>query len=44
MAEVLSVYNTTTKQVDGQMTLAANNVAWAASDAVEEPHYYQERR
>ena len=42
MAEVLSVYNATTKQVDGQMTLAANNVAWAASDAVEEPHYYQE--
>ena len=43
MAEVLSVYNTTTKSVDGQMTLAANNVAWAANDAVEEPHYYQER-
>jgi hypothetical protein len=42
MAEVLSVYNATTKQVDGQMTLAANNVAWAASDAVEEPHYFQE--
>ena len=32
----------TTKQVDGQMTLAANNVAWAPSDVVEMPHYYQE--
>ena len=42
MAEVLGVYNATTKQVDGQMTLAANNVAWASSDVVEMPHYYQE--
>ena len=42
MAEVLSVYNSTTKQVDGQMTLAANNVAWASSDVVEMPHYFQE--
>ena len=24
------------------MTLAPNNVAWAANDPVEEPHYYQE--
>jgi lysophospholipase L1-like esterase len=43
MAEVLSVFNQTTKLVDGQMTLAPNNVAWAASDTVEEPHFYQER-
>ena len=42
MAEVLSVYNATTKAVDGQMTLAANNVNWAAGDPVEEPHYFQE--
>ncbi|HXE07754.1 MAG TPA: SGNH/GDSL hydrolase family protein [Acidobacteriaceae bacterium] len=42
MAEVLSVFNSTTKAVDGQMTLAPNNVAWAASDTVEEPHFYQE--
>jgi len=39
MAEVLSVYNPTTKSVDGQLTLAANTVAWAAGDAVEIPHY-----
>ncbi len=43
MAEVLSVYNTTTKAVDGQLTLAANAVAWAAGDTVEEPHYFQEK-
>ena len=42
MAEVLSVFDTATKTVDGQMTLAPNTVAWAANDAVEEPHYYQE--
>lgn len=42
MAEVLSVFNPATKSVDGQMTLAPNNVAWAASDPVEEPHFYQE--
>ena len=42
MAEVLGVYNAATKAVDGQMTLAANTVAWAAGDAVEEPHYFQE--
>ena len=42
MAEVLSVFNPATKAVDGQMTLAPNNVAWAASDTVEEPHFYQE--
>lgn len=42
MAEVLSVYNTSTKQVDGQMTLAPNTVAWATGDAVEEPHYHQQ--
>jgi len=42
MAEVLSVMNPATKSVDGQMTLAPNTVAWAANDAVEEPHYFQE--
>ena len=42
MAEVLSVFNQTTNQVDGQMTLAPNNAVWAANDPVEEPHYYQE--
>ena len=43
MAEVLSVLNPATKSVDGQMTLAPNTVAWAANDAVEQPHYYQEK-
>ncbi len=43
MAEVLGVLNAATKAVDGQMTLAPNTVAWAAGDAVEQPHYYQER-
>ncbi len=42
MAEVLSVYNQTTKAVDGQMTLAANSVSWAAGDSLELPHYFQE--
>ncbi len=42
MAEVLSVFDETTKSVDGQMTLAPNDVMWAASDPVEEPHFYQE--
>jgi hypothetical protein len=42
MAEILSVYDASTKQVDGQLTLAANTVAWAPGDAVEIPHYYQQ--
>jgi len=42
MAEVLSVFNTATKSVDGQMSLAPNTVAWATNDVVEQPHYYQE--
>jgi hypothetical protein len=42
MAEILSVYDASTKQVDGQLTLAANTVAWAPGDAVEAPHYYQQ--
>ena len=42
MAEVLSVFNPATKAVDGYMSLAPNTVAWAASDTVEQPHYYQE--
>jgi hypothetical protein len=40
MAEVLSVYDSNTKQVDGQLTLAANTVQWAAGDPVEQPHFY----
>jgi hypothetical protein len=43
MAEVLSVYDAATGQVDGMMTLAANTVPWATGDTVEEPHYYQQR-
>ena len=42
MAEVLGVYNQGTKSVDGQLTLAANTVAWATGDTVEQPHYFQE--
>ena len=42
MAEVLSVWNAATKAVDGSMALAPNTVAWAAGDAVEEPHYHQQ--
>jgi len=42
MAEVLSVFDQAANSVDGQLTLAPNNVAWAANDPVEEPHYYQE--
>ncbi|HEV2646873.1 MAG TPA: hypothetical protein VGU46_10965 [Acidobacteriaceae bacterium] len=42
MAEVLSVYDAASSSVDGLMTLAPNNVAWAASDPVEEPHFYQQ--
>jgi hypothetical protein len=42
MAEVLGVFDQAAKYVDGQMTLAPNNVAWAVNDPVEEPHYYQE--
>ncbi len=42
MAEVLGVFNQTTRSVDGTLTLAANTVPWAAGDAVEEPHYFQE--
>jgi hypothetical protein len=41
MAEVLSVYDAATKQVDGLLHLGANAVAWAPGDALEEPHYYQ---
>ncbi len=42
MAEILSVYDASTKQVDGQLTLAPNTVTWAPGDAVEIPHYYQQ--
>ena len=42
MAEVLGVYNAQTHAVDGQFTLAANTVPWAAGDPVEEPHYFQQ--
>jgi hypothetical protein len=40
-AEVLTVYNTTTKQVDGTLTLEPNTVAWASGDTVEVPHWHQ---
>jgi lysophospholipase L1-like esterase len=43
MAEVLGVFDTATKSVDGQLTLAPNTVTWAANDVVEEPHYYQQK-
>jgi lysophospholipase L1-like esterase len=43
MAEVLSVFNTATKLVDGQMTLAPNTVNWASSDTVEQPHYHLQK-
>ena len=42
MAEVLNVYNPATASVDGTFTLAANTVAWATGDPLEEPHYYQQ--
>ena len=42
MAEVLGVFDQTTSSVDGQLTLAANNVAWASGDALEEPHFYEQ--
>jgi lysophospholipase L1-like esterase len=41
MAEVLGVFDSATKSVDGQLTLAANTVPWGANDPVEEPHYFQ---
>ncbi len=43
MAEVLDVYDATTGGVTGKMTLAPNNVQWAANDPVEQPHYFQEK-
>ena len=42
MAEALSVYNATSKAVDGLFTLAANTVPWAVGDTVEQPHYFQQ--
>jgi hypothetical protein len=42
MAEVLSVANPGNRQIDGTFLLAANTVAWAAGDAIEEPHFYQQ--
>jgi hypothetical protein len=43
MAEVRSVYNAATASVDGAMTLAPNTVAWATGDALEQPHFFQQR-
>jgi hypothetical protein len=40
-AEVLSVYNSTSKQVDGTLGLEPNSVVWASGDTVEEPHWHQ---
>jgi len=42
MAEVLSVLDAATNTVDGAMTLAPNSVAFAAGDALEQPHFYQQ--
>ena len=42
MAEVLGVFNATTRSIDGQLSLAANTVSWANGDPIEEPHYFQE--
>ena len=42
MAEVVNVFDASTKSIDGQITLAPNTVPWAASDPIEEPHYFQE--
>jgi len=42
MAEVLSVFDAASQQIDGTFTLAANTVPWASGDAVEEPHYYKQ--
>ena len=41
IAEVLSVFDSATKSVDGQMTLTPNIVPWAANDPVEEPQFYE---
>lgn len=42
MAEVVSVFNASTKSIDGQITLAPNTVQWAANDPIEQPHYFQQ--
>ncbi len=42
MAEVLGVFDQRTASVDGQLTLAPNNVAWSAGDTLEEPHFYEQ--
>jgi hypothetical protein len=43
MAEVLTVINQATRDVDGTMTLAPNTVNWEANDPVEQPHYFAEK-
>ena len=43
MAEVLGTYDAATSSVDGTLTLAPNTVQWAANDAVEEPHFFQQK-
>jgi trimeric autotransporter adhesin len=42
MAEVLGVLDPANKSVDGYLQLGANTAPWAAGDALEEPHYFQE--
>ncbi len=42
MAEAINVYDAAAKAIDGQFTLAANTVNWAAGDPVEQPHYFQQ--
>lgn len=39
-AEVLSVYNSQTKQVDGTLGLEPNAVNWNSGDTVEVPHWH----
>ena len=42
MAEVLGVFDQSAASVDGQLTLAPNNVAWSSGDALEQPHFYEQ--
>jgi hypothetical protein len=41
-AEVMSVYNSATNQVDGSFTLAPNNAQWSTGDTVEEEHGFNQ--
>jgi hypothetical protein len=39
-AEVLSVYNSGTKQVDGTLVLEPNTIPFSTGDTIEEPHWH----